>query len=226
MGGWLFRIDADEILDDESEDELCDAISAAGEDIDGILVQRRIYFLNRRMRYGAIEPTWQLRLWRNGMGYCENRWMDEHIRVTGRTNKSKLIISDINLNSITWWTAKHNNYASREAIDILSRSYNLFDRKFKDDGPTSPQARWKRIIKEKIYLKLPLGVRPLFYFLYRYILRLGFLDGREGYYFHLMQCLWYRTLVDSKLIDIDNYARKNHIDLRSAIKDRTGIDVH
>ncbi|TIQ79503.1 MAG: glycosyltransferase family 2 protein, partial [Mesorhizobium sp.] len=116
-GGWLLRIDADEVLHPAAPCRLSEAVSQAGGDCDGILVQRRIYFLGRRIKYGAIEPSWQLRLWRNGQGRCEQRWMDEHVIVNGNVQKSDIIISDINLNSLTWWSTKHNQYASREAID-------------------------------------------------------------------------------------------------------------
>jgi hypothetical protein len=39
-------------------------------------------------------------------------------------------------------------------------------------------------------------VRPFLYFAYRYVCRLGFLDGKEGLIFHFMQACWYRLLVD------------------------------
>jgi len=223
-GGWLLRIDADEVLDGDSGETLREAIANAADDVDGLLVQRRIHFLGRRIRHGAIEPSWQLRLWRNGSGRCEQRWMDEHIQVGGRVAKSKLVLSDINLNSLTWWTAKHNSYASREAIDILNLRHGLLP-PGTGDAPASPQARRRRFVKEKIYSKLSPGGRALIYFLYRYFLRLGFLDGRAGFYFHLMQGLWYRTLVDAKVLEIEDYAKANGLNLAAAIKDRTGIVV-
>ena len=124
-GGWLLRIDADEVLDADSRQTLAEAIAGAAPEVDGLVVQRRIHFLGRRIRHGAIEPSWQLRLWRNGAGRCEQRWMDEHIKVVGSVARTELVLSDINLNSLTWWTSKHNSYASREAIEILNRKYGF-----------------------------------------------------------------------------------------------------
>jgi glycosyltransferase involved in cell wall biosynthesis len=223
-GGWLLRIDADEILDQDSGVSLREAVRRADSKYDGILVQRRIYFLGRRLKHGSIEPSWHLRLWRNGRGRCEQRWMDEHIVADGMVIKSNLVISDVNLNSLTWWTAKHNDYASRESIDALNARHSFFhlhDRQpFKS---LSAQAAFRRFVKEKIYYNAPPGVRPLLYFLYRYFLRLGFLDGIEGFYFHLLQGFWYRSLVDAKIVEIRKCVANGNIRFIDAVKDCTGI---
>jgi hypothetical protein len=51
---------------------------------------------------------------------------------------------------------------------------------------------------------LPLFVRPTLYFAYRYVFRLGFLDGKEGAIFHFLQAFWFRLLVD---INLDELSR-------------------
>lgn len=227
-GGWLLRIDADEIFDKDSNQSLAQALTGAGAGagagVDGLLVQRRIHFMGRRIRHGGIEPIWQLRLWRNGQGRCEQRWMDEHIRVQGDVEKSGVILSDINLNSLTWWTAKHNSYASREVIDQLGRRHGFAAGDGIEQGGGAAQARLKRLIKHQFYHRLPGGLRALAYFFYRYALRGGFLDGRAGWYFHLLQALWYRTLVDAKASEIEAFARIHNMPITEAIHDRTGID--
>lgn len=224
-GGWLFRIDADEVVDADSRTTLTEAIANAGDKVDGLLMQRRIHFMGRRIRHGSIEPSWQLRLWRNGRGRCEQRWMDEHIVVDGAVAKTALVLSDINLNSLTWWTEKHNGYASREAIDILNLQYRLFPGDGFESSGASPQARRRRYVKERVYARIPPGGRALLYFVYRYILRLGFLDGREGLYFHLMQGLWYRTLVDAKVTEILRFSELNQVSVQEAVRAITGVDV-
>src|SRR5207244_3965593 len=65
------------------------------------------------------------------------------------------------------------------------------------------QMNIKRLIKEKIYNRLPFGTGPLAYFLFRYLLQLGFLDGREGLIYHFMQGLWYRLLVEAKTAELE-----------------------
>lgn len=224
-GGWLFRIDADEVLDPDSAQSLSDCVHAVPAEVDGLLVRRRIVFMGRRIRHGGVEPSWQLRLWRNGRGRCEQRWMDEHVVVDGPVVRSGLVISDINLNSVDWWTAKHNGYASREAIDLLNRKYGFSTADDLRSGHASPQARRRRFLKERVYARIPKGARALLYFLYRYVLRLGFLDGAPGWYFTVMQGFWYRTLVDAKVMDIETFARESGASIPEAIAARTGIAV-
>lgn len=224
LGGWILRLDADEVLDMESGDRLGEAIANSPLDIDGLLIQRRIYFLGRRIKHGGIEPSWQLRLFRNGRGRCEQRWMDEHILVAGKVAKSKLVLSDINLNSLSWWTEKHNIYASREAIDALNNSYNFANSENIHVKNKNLQAKIRRIMKNYVYYFSPNGVRSLFYFIYRYFFRFGVLDGREGFYFHALQGLWYRMLVDAKIREIEAFAKTQRVSIVDAIRARTGID--
>lgn len=224
-GGWLLRIDADEYLTTSTRNALPGIADALPVCTDGIMVLRQIVFLGRRIRWGGIEPSWQLRIWRNGRGMCEQRWMDEHIVVKGGVSKSEIDLVDENLKSIDWWTSKHNHYASREAIDILaSRGLLSLNEDLTRSG-SSPQAKFKRLIKEKIYNKMPGGLRSLFYVIYRYVLRMGFLDGGPGYYFHVLQGFWYRTLVDAKLREIIHEANRTRRPIADVIYKKTGIDI-
>lgn len=225
--GWILRIDADEVLVmDHASRSLKETIKETNIGVNGVLIARRIFFLGQRIRFGGIEPSWQLRLWRNGHGRCEQRWMDEHIVVDGEVTSSSLVINDINLNSIDWWTSKHNSYASREAIDMINIQRELEDKHELVLGTGAGfQAGMRRFIKEKIYIHLPGGLRAFAYFIYRYFIRLGFIDGKAGLYFHFLQCFWYRLLVDAKIYEIQLYAKNNNICLIESIKDRTGFDL-
>jgi len=225
-GGWLLRIDADEVLDADSRETLKEAIANATDDVDGLLVQRRIHFMGQRIKHGSIEPSWQLRLWRNGRGRCEQRWMDEHIRVVGKVAKTGLVVSDINLNSLTWWTSKHNSYASREAVDVLNRKYDFMRSEDIPLDGASGQAKRRRFLKEQLYARVPAGLRALLYLLYRYVFRLGFLDGGPGWYFHVLQGFWYRTLVDAKITEIEEHAAAQGVPITAAIQQRTGIQLN
>ena len=68
----------------------------------------------------GVYPVKLLRLFQYKKATCEQRWMDEHIKVDGPTVYFKGELIDDNLNSLTWWTDKHNRYASREAVDLLN----------------------------------------------------------------------------------------------------------
>lgn len=225
-GGWVLRIDADEYLPDECATNIKRTLAEMAPTTDGILVLRQIIFLGRRIRWGGIEPNWQLRIWRCDRGRCEHRWMDEHIIVDGAISRSEIRLIDQNLNPLDWWTNKHNHYASREAVDILATRGLLpspIDALSQHNA--SPQAIIRRCLKEYVYNRLPGGARSLAYFIYRYVLRAGFLDGQAGYYFHALQGFWYRTLVDAKLMEILLIARSENISVVEAVLRATGINL-
>jgi hypothetical protein len=86
----------------------------------------------------------------------------------------------------------------------------------------SPQARRTRWMKDNIYARLPLGLRPLLYFIYRYVLRLGFLDGWQGLAFHGLQGLWYRFLVDVKIAEIKALMKARDQNLAAVVEAEYG----
>lgn len=220
---WVMRLDADEIVTDELGDSLGTTLAALPESVAGVTVNRRIYFLGKWMRHGGIYPAPMLRIWRSGRGRCESRWMDEHVVVQGEVRHVSGDISDINLNNLTWWTTKHNHYASREAVDLAM----LREGRAGEDSQTgmSRQARMKRWIKVRIYARLPLGIRAASYFVLRYFLRLGFLDGWRGFAFHVLQGFWYRFLVDAKLFELERILQLQGLSLTDAVKQEYGYEI-
>lgn len=202
---WLMRLDADEYLEPDLQTELPALLDSLSPDVDGIYVKRKVFFYGQWIRHGGFYPQLLLRIWRTGKGRIEQRWMDEHIVLPpgARTVTARGHLVDDNQKGITFWIDKHNKYASREAADLLNMKYSLF---VHDDGLKAiddPQAKRKRLIKEKVYVRLPAGLRAGLYFFYRYFLHLGFLDGCKGFIWHFMQGFWYRLLVDIKVIEIE-----------------------
>lgn len=203
---WVMRMDADEYLEPGLQQEIIRRMDTIPEEITGIYIRRKVLFKGKWIRYGGFYPHTLLRIWRNGAGSIEQRWMDEHIVLSGgSTIRFDEHIVDDNLNSIHWWVNKHNNYAIREMVDLLNIRYGFWqsdDRLLKAQGS---QARRKRFLKEKVYAALSPGARALMYFLFRYVLRYGFLDGYKGFLFHFMQGYWYRLLVD---VNVQEFQQK------------------
>lgn len=199
---WIMRLDADEEVTPELAEALRRFLAESPEDVSGINVRRRVFFLGRWIRHGGYYPTWLLRVFRRGVGRSESSLMDEHIVVSeGRTIDIKADIVDRNNKDLTFWVNKHNRYASLETLEFLRSSAEKSDEIF-DPTLKTTQARVKRWLKHRLYYRLPLFLRPFLYFLFRYFLRLGFLDGREGLVFHFLQGFWYRFLVDAKLLEM------------------------
>ncbi len=191
---WIMRMDADEYLLPELAEELARVLPAAAADVGGWMVRRRVFFWGRWIRHGGYYPTWLLRVWRSGAGRLEDRAMDEHVVLErGKTLRLDHDLVDENLKGLGVWTDKHNRYADREVLDILQPA---------GEGafPTG-QAGRRRRLKLSVYGRAPLFLRAWLYWAYRYVLRLGFLDGRPGLVFHFLQGFWYRFLVDAKLYE-------------------------
>jgi glycosyltransferase involved in cell wall biosynthesis len=206
---WVMRLDADEVLTPELVTEIAQRVPELPPDVTGVNLRRRHIFMGRWIRHGGRYPLVLLRIWRRGAAQIEQRWMDEHmVLLHGRQVTLEHDFSDHNLYDLTFFTDKHNKYATREAIDVLGKKYNLFGTE--DDLPaegTSVQAAAKRWVKQKIYNRLPFWLGPLSYFHYRYFFQLGFLDGREGLIYHFLQGFWYRFLVGAKIEEFDSYLR-------------------
>lgn len=226
---WIMRLDADEVIEPDLVREIAEKLPQLGEDVAGVNLKRKHVFLGRWIRHGGRYPLILTRIWRRGQGRIEDRWMDEHVMVWGgRTVLFDAPFSDRNMNDLGFFTDKHNKYATREAVDVLNQRYGLFAQ---DIGLTkegsSLQASLKRFIKERVYNRIPFPVSTLGYFLYRYVIQLGFLDGREGLIYHGLQGYWYRFLVGAKILEFDRALRDLPTvdEKRAALARLTGLSL-
>lgn len=220
---WIFRLDADEYLSDELIIEIKSQLPLLSEDISGIIFERKMIFLDKLIKRGMVKMN-MLRLFRNGHGICEDRWMDEHIILNrGKTIQFDHYFVDHNLNSIGWWTTKHNNYSIREAIDLLDTELDLIG-KTDENAILSKDAADKRAKKLK-YSKMPLFWRSLFYFTYRYFCKFGFTEGKVGFLWHFLQGWWYRTLVDAKIFEIKKHCGNDLVKIKTFIKENYQINL-
>ena len=191
---WYCRIDADEYFTDKLIDELNMNLDRFPLEVAGLDVKKRTIFLGRWIRHGGVYPIWSVRFWRKGCARVEGN-MDEHIVVpVGRVEKLAHDLVDHNQNGLTAWINKHNAYADREVSAVLGASFG-------DYRQLAGQAAANRFLKVHVFYRLPSFIRALLFWFYRYVLRLGFLDGVPGYLFHFFQACWYRTLVDAKLYE-------------------------
>lgn len=221
---WVLRLDADEVVTAELAREISTNLASLAPEVSGVELSRRIAFLRRPIRHGGVFPVRLIRLFRFGRGHSEDRWMDEHIVVDGPVARLHSEILDDNLKPLGWWIDKHNAYAAREVVELLDAEFHMLIRSEPQRLHLS-QASAKRWLKDRVYARLPGGFRALAYFFYRYVIRLGFLDGREGTAFHVLQGFWYRFLVDAKLHEVHSYMARTGTDAPTAIREVLGIDV-
>lgn len=134
----------------------------------------------------------------------ENRAIDEHMIVSGKlerlnvrvlddSRKSNLDPIDGHRSVISFWIEKHNKYS-----DLEAKTFTTSD---SIEGVSDLSAKVKRFLKNKVYYRIPLFIRPFLFFFYRYFLLLGFLDGRRGLIIHVLHSFWYRFLVDVKIYE-------------------------
>jgi len=218
---WLMRIDADEVISPGLVVELKERLPNLGKDVKGVYFYRKMKFLGHLIKYGGVGRNKVLRLFRFGYGQSESRWMDEHIWVNGKCVNLVGSIIDDNLNSLAWWINKHNNYANREAADLLNLKYQ-FEDVIEPILKNSPNGG-KRWIKEVIYAKLPGGTRAAAYFIYRYLFLLGMMDSKVGRQFHYLQAFWYRYLVDAKLAEVERYMKTAKLSAKEAIRQKLDL---
>lgn len=224
---WVMRMDSDEYLEPTLQKEIAVRLPKIGADIDGIYLNRKHFFYDKWIRHGSRYPLILLRIWRADVGRIEQRWMDEHIVLTdgAKTVKFDKNLVDDNLKGISFFIDKHNSYATREAVDILNNKYGLFDIDDSINKHNDPQAKGKRKLKNQVYSKLPIGMRSVLYFLYRYFLQLGFLDGWKGFLYHFLQGFWYRLLVDVKVYEIERESEGNVEKIKLMLRDNYGIEL-
>lgn len=215
---WSMRMDADEELLEGLAEEIDTRLTGLPEDVSGVILNRRVYFLGRWIKHGGRYPEKLLRIFRTGQAICEQKIMDEHLLLKeGHTVEFKNDLIDNNTKDLDWWIGKHNWYSNREVLDYqltigktLKEAENRSGKQqnFLGHAISSKQAKRKRMIKNYGYYSLPKFFRSYLYFIYRYYIRFGFLDGKEGKIFHFLQAYWYRFLVDAKMYECEKLGRR------------------
>jgi glycosyltransferase involved in cell wall biosynthesis len=217
---WVLALDADQRLSAELQAELNGLLSSNDlGSLDGIYLKRRQIFRGAWIRHGGYYPKYLLKLFRLGRVHLDERdLMDHHFYVRGPVRKlvGDIIEDNRKEADLGFWLRKHIRYAELHAREELLRGA---------DGGTwllrpalfgTPDQR--TIWFKQRWFRMPLFVRPFLYFVYRYVVLRGFLDGKEGFIFHFLQSFWYRLLVDIRLDELraNQRAMATSVDSRSA----------
>lgn len=197
---WVLHLDADEVLSAELATSIGKALAAPT--VDGYLMRRLSYFLGHPIRYGHMNPNWHLRLYRAGKGRCEDRLYDQHFILDGATERLAGVMHDLQLVSIERWTNTHNRWSTAEAAEIAAGERAEGEGRALEASLAGDPRMRKRWMKNRLYYRAPLFLRVFLFFLYSYFLKLGFLDGRTGFVYHVLHVFWFRFLVDAKLHEL------------------------
>jgi glycosyltransferase involved in cell wall biosynthesis len=207
---WVLIVDADEVVIPELAEEI--ARRTASDEADGFNLNMKYFFLGRRIRHCGYAEAWNLRLFKHQLGRYEkmpvapgtmsgDNEAHEHVELKGEVLRLRHELDHYAYPSIAVWVEKHNRYAVWEAA--------MYERFLREPIPASIGAgkRFKRRLK-KLYLRMPM--RPLVRFLYSYVVRLGFLDGRPGLVFCALLAFYdflaWANLYEAKLKALDQLA--------------------
>ncbi len=198
---WVLFLDADERMTPESAEEfknLCIKYRSNPQ-INGIVVRYRLHFMGRDLKHGGFSPLRKLRAFKPGTAYYENERIDEHyVLKSGKVVYMKKDFLHYDYKGIKQWVDKHTVYAQRAAVD--------YENKMKKNEAINYEglefgAKIKRILKYRVYYKIPAGIRAWMFYIYCYYFRLGFLDGHEGKIYAFLHSYWYRFMVDTFIYD-------------------------
>ena len=203
---WVLRLDADEYLSSDGANIRAeiDGHYLANPDCEGILCLRSMVFMGKKLKYGGMSEKPVLRLFRVQHAVCDDRLVDEHIHVKGPVRLGQIRIVDHCLKGMPFWIEKHKKYAELEARQYLKDNENK--RQDFDTGSRNTTQSMKR----RVFYKLPPLLRPILYFMFRYIAQKGFMDGYVGLCYAYRQAFWYRLIVDLKIIKMRRHQRRQH----------------
>ena len=219
---WLLALDADQQLTPALRDEIATLFSPDDSlaEVAGFYINRRQIFRGQWIRHGGYYPKYLLKLFRRDKVRLDpDELVDHHFYVTGPTKKLQydLIEENKKEDDLSFWIAKHDRYATLLAAEEWRRWHT------KRPEPISPELigtpDQRTLWFKRWWWLCPRYIRPVLYFLYRYILRFGFLDGKEGFVFHFLQALWFRLLVDIRLDEIER-SRSNSVSSDPTIETR------
>jgi len=198
---WIMRIDADERMTDDVIRESERVINSAGAqngEITGVAMEAVYVFMNRQILHG-IPKKRKIIIFRNGIGRIEDRRRDAHSIISeGVSEKIKPRFIHHDYKDLDSYCKRYAWYATREMMDYID-----YKRGASQSVKTDKDLMKTRAKKFGLYYKFPKFLRARMWFLYNYIFRLGFLDGREGYMYHYLECYWYRNMVDAKILEYE-----------------------
>ena len=165
-GDWILNLDADEEVDADLKQALQEVLKGSDGEIAGFWIPRKNFFLGRWIKHGGFFPDPKLRFFRRGAGRFEDRAVHETLTVEGRTG------------TVRYGALLHHAYPTLSSyIDHMNRYSSLGAQMVVAKG----QVRFSLF---------DIVLRPAATFIYNYIFRLGFIDGREGLLLHLYHAVY------------------------------------
>jgi glycosyltransferase involved in cell wall biosynthesis len=175
---WVLIVDADERVTPELRCEIERVVCADGESCAGYYLNRRVIFLGTWVRHAGWYPSWNLRLFRHRLGRYDDREVHEHVVLNGRAGYLDADLLHADGRGLEAFVARHNRYSTLEAAARWKAQRGAPDRARLPVSLLASPVQRKRYLRERVWPNLP--AKPVVLFVYMYLLRRGFLDGRAG----------------------------------------------
>jgi glycosyltransferase involved in cell wall biosynthesis len=208
---WLLLLDADHMVTNRLKEEICRLLAAPGDLVDGYYSRHRFLFRGQRIRGLKV---WRIRLVRHrNVRVAEDDLVDLRFIIDGRAGylSGEVVEHNRNEDNIDFWIDKHQKYATRMALEEILHRERYIDRSLRPRLFGNPDQRTTWL--KNFWDRLPLFSRPFILFAYRYVCRMGFLDGVNGLLYHFLQAFWFRLLVDMKVADFRQQIRTGKVSL-------------
>ncbi|MFO0755033.1 MAG: glycosyltransferase family 2 protein [Byssovorax sp.] len=188
---WILMLDADEQTPPELAEEMARVLASPKPEIGAYRLARRFYLWGRWLEHSSLYPTWVVRLVHKDRVRYQNRGHAETQEVEGEIGELSNDLIDANAKGIDEWFERQVRYAGKEAeFELAEQEKPLRLARLLGD-PLERRAALKRLA-----FGMP-GRAPL-YFVYSYLLRQGYKDGKDGLVFCTMRAMFQQMVVVKK----------------------------
>lgn len=205
---WVLLLDADERVMPELQAEISDVLKR-DQKADGYYINRRLIFLGRWIKHCGWYPSWNLRLFKHRLGRFEKLEAEdvenagdvevhEHVLLDGRAEYLKHDLLHEDFKSIYHFIERHNRYSNWDARVYANLAGGLAGSHTINSSLFGSPLERKRFIKQ-IWARFPF--RPLLRFLWMYVIKLGFLDGRPGLIFCTLMTM-HEAVISAKIYEM------------------------
>ena len=194
---WVLMLDADEYVTPSGRKEIAAALESTTHA--GFYLPRQNIFMGKVLKHAWWYPDYQLRLFRREAGRYEDRLVHEHLLLEGTNGFLAEPLLHENLKSTDAFLERHRKYAELEAREI--EKWRRGDVRGQREGRllgSWPERR--RALKTGVWYRFP--GRPYARFVWMYVLKRGFLDGRAGLKYSRLLAT-YERMIDRKLRDLE-----------------------
>ena len=215
---WLLLLDADNVVTAELKRDIERVLASNTREFNGYYNPHHHFFRNRRVR--GLKPEWLRLVHRSHVKVDDSELVDFRLVVDGRIGRLAGAIVESNANEldIDFWIDKHQKFARRMAIEEILRAEKVlaWSSHLRPTLLGNPDERM--IWLKNIWYGMPLYVRPVLLFLYRYFIRRGFLDGWNGFVYHSLQTFWFRLIVDVHIADYRRQLKRHTVSLEELVE--------